>query len=633
MSESSRYIVGIDLGTTNTTLSFVDAAALDDADEHIPVQEFPIPQVTEPGAVEPRPTIPSMLYAAAGPELPADSLHLPWRREEKSVLGVLARDQGARNPARFIHSSKSWLCHGGVDRRERILPWRSEEADAKRSPQEVATAILAHLREAWDHQMARQDRGAELARQEITLCVPASFDAEARNLTVEAAEKAGLRGFHLLEEPQAAFYAWVEGRGRAWRKSVRVGDLVLVVDVGGGTTDFSLIAVTEEEGELALRRVAVGEHILLGGDNMDLALAFSLRAQLEAEGRKLDAMQMLALVQHCRAGKERLLADPDRDEHPIALLGRGSSLVGGTIRTALRRDLLDRVLLDGFFPRCAFEDRPKRAKRTGFAEAGLPYAQDAAVTRHLARFLGSQEGEGPVLPTAVLFNGGVFHAAALRQRVVDALGAWCEGAGKPAPRVLEGGDLDLAVSRGAAYLGVARRGRGVRIRGGSARSYYVGFELPMPAVPGVEPPVKLLCVVPHGMEEGTSRAISGEPYDLCMWKGEPVDFRFFSSTTRRKDQPGSVLDLNDEEFAEHSPLEATIGAPAADSDEGEAVDVDLESVLTDIGVLQLNVVERDNSERHRLEFNVRHGDDEDEALEEEPAGSFPGAQPPSPDGA
>ncbi len=613
---STKYCIGIDLGTTNTTISFVERDSIDERDDHIPVSEFAVPQVTEPGAVEDRPTLPSAVYVAGGSELPEGSLHLPWRAEEKAVLGHFAREQGIRVPARFIHSSKSWLCHGGVNREEAILPWQSDEADAMRSPARVAEMILKHLQEAWDYRHA----GDPLENQEITLCVPASFDAEARNLTVAAAQRAGLKNLHLLEEPQAAFYSWIESAGREWRDQVTVGDVILVVDVGGGTTDFSLIVVTEEDGALQLRRVAVGEHILLGGDNMDLALAFAVSQQLEQErGTKLDGFQMLSLTQQCRAGKEELLANSEADSYPIAILGRGSSVIGGTIRAELRRETIDKLLLSGFFPKCSMDDRPARSRRSGFREAGLPYATDGAVTRHLAGFLGAQQqaaadvipGHEPgqtVLPTRVLFNGGVFHATELKTRVFETICDWCHAAGRDVPTMLEGTDLDLAVSRGAAYHVIARSGRGVRIRGGSPRSYYVGFEAPMPAVPGMEPPVKLLCLVPYGMEEGTTCDISGRNLDLCMWKGEPVEFRFFSSTTRREDEPGSVSDLDDERFEEHGSLETTVGESG--EGEGDAVEVDLRSHLTEIGVLDLNVVERAGHVTHRLEFNVRHADRE-----------------------
>lgn len=615
----SRFVVGIDLGTTNTALAFVDAEISPENPDEAFVGTFPLDQVVAPGAVDQRPTLPSALYVAGGEELPAGSLNLPWREEHRIVVGQFAREQGAKIPTRYIHSSKSWLCHGGVDREARILPPNSPEQDAKLSPAEVATFVLQHLVEAWNHNMAEADKSFDLRHQEVTLCVPASFDAGARSLTVAAAERAGFTNLHLLEEPQAAFYSWIEATGPQWRKQVSTGDLVLVVDVGGGTTDFSLIAVTEDGGELSLRRVAVGEHILLGGDNMDLALAFGVARKLEQErGKKLDQWQMSALVNQCRMAKEELLSNPQKAAVPLTILGRGSAVIGGTIKTELPRQGLDEFLLNGFFPFCDPGDRPARPRRAGFREAGLPYAADAGITRHMARFL-SQHAEPvgetfpdrrpeagmPVLPSAVLFNGGVFKAEALRQRVLEVLGRWSEAAGRPAPRVLGHSDLDLAVARGAAYLGMARRGRGVRIRGGSARSYYIGIESALPAVPGMEPPLKAMCVVPYGMEEGTTENISGVDIDLCVWTGEPASFRFLSSTSRQHDRTGQLFDVDDS-FEEHNPVETILGE-TGEGDEGEALEVDLRAHLTEIGVLQLYCVDRHSGKEYALEFNVREG--------------------------
>jgi molecular chaperone DnaK (HSP70) len=612
----SRFVIGIDLGTTNTALAFVDTEITPDNPEEAAVAALPIEQVVAAGAVDARPTLPSAVYVARGDELPAGALNLPWRTEDKVVIGQFAREQGSKIPTRYVHSSKSWLCHGGVDREARILPPNSPEEDAKLSPAEVATLILRHLEESWNNMMASEDASLRLQDQEVTLCVPASFDAGARNLTVAAAERAGFANLHLLEEPQAAFYSWIEATGPQWRKHVSTGDLVLVVDVGGGTTDFSLIAVTEEGGELELRRVAVGEHILLGGDNMDLAIAFGVARRLEQErGKKLDPWQMSALVQQCRAAKEVLLTDASKDSVPLTILGRGSSVIGGTIKTELPRQGLDNFLVNGFFPVCEPGDRPAQPRRAGFREAGLPYAADAAITRHLAKFLGqhapmvaemfpdraAQPGM-PVLPSAVLFNGGVFKAEVLRRRVLEVLGKWAESEGREAPRVLGHADLDLAVARGAAYLGLARRGRGVRIRGGSARSYYIGIESALPAVPGMEPPLKAMCVVPHGMEEGTTRDISGREIDLCIWTGEPATFRFLSSTTRRHDQPGELFDVG-EDFEEHNAIETVLGRREGEA--GEAVEVDLRAHLTEIGVLQLLCVDRNSGAEYNLEFNVR----------------------------
>jgi hypothetical protein len=613
---SPRFLVGIDLGTSNSAVAFADTAKATE-DAAAPVELLAIDQVTAPGAVEARPLLPSTIYVRGASELPDGALNLPWRPDPGYCVGAFAREQGARIPGRLIHSAKSWLCHPDIDRRERVLPFGTKDDDARRSPVEAATLVLEHIRAAWNARVAAGDPALDLSRQQVVLCVPASFDAAARNLTVEAAEAAGLGRPTLLEEPQAAFYSWLECAGDQWRKAVRPGDVVLVVDVGGGTTDFSLIAVTDQGGALELQRLAVGEHILLGGDNMDLALAYATQARLQEEkGKTLDAMQFNALVQQCRAAKEHLLANPREASAPITLLGRGSGVVGGTIRTELRREGLQELLLEGFFPKCAVADRPARPKRAGFREAGLPYASDPAITLHLARFLGQQHDavaelfpgradKGAIMPTAILFNGGVFKAQPLADRVLDTVSGWCAELGQEAPRVLRGADLDLAVARGAAAFAQARRGRGVRIRAGSARSYYIGIESSAPAVPGMPRPMKALCVVPFGMEEGTTAEISGKAVDLCVWTGEPAEFRFLSSTTRRKDRAGELCDVKADMFVEHEPIETALPTGGA---EPRAAEVDLRAHLTEIGVLELSCIERGKPDQAwRLEFNVRHG--------------------------
>lgn len=612
----SRFVVGIDLGTSNSALAYADTQGKTDEAQPT-VVPFAVPQVVSAGFVDKRPTLPSALYVSSGDELPEGALNLPWKAENRFTLGHFAREQGAKIATRFVHSSKSWLCHGGVDREDKILPPNSPDKDAKMAPTEVASMVLNHLREAWNDDIAKGDPSLDLAEQEITLCVPASFDAGARNLTVTAAERAGFKNLHLLEEPQAAIYSWIQSTGEDWRKLVTKGDLVLVVDVGGGTSDFSLIAVTEEEGELQLRRVAVGDHILLGGDNMDLALAHGLAQRLKHEqNKKLDAWQMSSLVQQCRMAKEALLSEPERMEYPITILGRSSSVIGGSIKTRLPREGLDSLLLDGFFPQCEPNEEPAQPRLTGFREAGLPYAADPGITRHLAKFLRDhadlldessperKPDDGmPIIPSVVLFNGGVFEAELLQQRVMETLAHWADLAEFERPRSLGQPQLDLAVASGAAYLGLARRGKGIRIRGGSPRSYYIGFESAQPAIPGFVPPLNAMCVVPFGMEEGTSLDISGEEIDLCIYTGEPGAFRFLSSTKRKGDRPGEILQVDEDELSEHSPVETTLG-----DRQGEIAEVDLRSTFTDIGVLQLACVNRKNRENYQLEFNVRQAE-------------------------
>jgi hypothetical protein len=590
---SARYVVGIDLGTTNSAIGYVDTA-----DEKPAVRPFAIPQVTQPGVVEERPTLPSFLYLAAPEELPAGAFALPWSgSEHKNTLvtaGELARSHGWKVPMRLVSSAKSWLCATHVDRTAPILPWGAPEEVGKRSPVSVSTAYLAHLRGAWDRAFPQ----APLAEQDVFLTVPASFDAVARELTVRAATEAGLPKVTLLEEPQAAFYAWLARQGDAWRKQLEVGDVVLVCDIGGGTTDFSLIAASESDGNLVLERVAVGDHILLGGDNMDLALAHQVRARLEAEGHKLDAWQMASLVHSCRQAKEDLLNHPDRASAPIVVLGRGSKLIGGSIKTELARAELE-ILLDGFFPIVDAEARPQKARRVGLRELGLPFAADPAVTRHLAGFLGGQR-EQHRRATAVLFNGGVMKGRPLRQRILETLDGWSDSP-EDDLKVLEGNDLDLAVAHGAAYYGLVRRGKGVRIRGGTARAYYIGIESSMPAVPGMSPPLKALCVAPFGMEEGTEATLPDEELGLVV--GEPAEFRFLSSSTRRDDRAGTMVEDAERELAELAPVSAAL--PAEDGEAGQVVPVTLKSRVTEIGTLELWCEERGGTRRWKLEYNVR----------------------------
>jgi molecular chaperone DnaK (HSP70) len=600
----SRYVVGIDLGTTNCALAYVDASAVED-DEPGPITALAIPQVVAAGDVADRPLLPSFLYLPAAKEFPPGALDLPWKSAADRAVGVFARDHGAKVPSRLVSSAKSWLSHSGVDRRAAILPWTAPEDASRISPVLASAAYLEHLRDAWNSRVAGKTAADRLENQDVLLTVPASFDAVARELTTEAAAKAGLKHVTLLEEPQAAFYAWLAAQGDKWRKKVKVDDIILVCDVGGGTTDFSLIGVSDEAGDLALARLAVGEHILLGGDNMDLALAHAVAATLPQGMEGLDASQRIALGYACRAAKETLFADPKKAAAPVTVLGRGSKVIGGSIKTELSRELLRKVLVDGFLPKCAAGDLPVRGRRVGLTEIGLPYAADPAVTRQLARFLGQQAGslrtEGAtVLPSAVLFNGGVFKAGDLRRRILEVLADWAK---RPIPE-LESTDLDLAVAHGAAYYGMVRRGRGIRIRGGVARSYYVGLETAAPAVPGVKPPIKALCVVPLGMEEGTETNVPGPEIGLVV--GEPTEFRFLSSTTRRDDAVGTVLDRwASDELQELDSLETALESTEAQP--GEAVPVRLHSRVTEVGTLELSCQSTRDPRRWKLEFNVREG--------------------------
>ncbi|MCX6605707.1 MAG: Hsp70 family protein, partial [Acidobacteria bacterium] len=525
--------LGIDLGTTNCAVARAEESG---------VQVLAIPQLVNPGEVRAEPLYPSSLYLPGPTEFAPGALALPWDDAPPYLTGELAKKRGAENPSRLVHSAKSWLAVAGE------MPHLS--------PLEATRAYLTHLKAATPN----------FADHDVLITVPASFDAAARDLTLQAARLAGYPTPVLLEEPQAAFYAWLE-RHPDWRDRIQPGALILVVDIGGGTTDFTLIRVAEAKGELTLERIAVGEHILLGGDNIDLALARAV----EAEMPKLDAAQLHALWQRCRVAKEKLLAPgATQAEEPVTILGRGTGLIAGTLKATLRRGTLEQILLEGFLPLATATDTPAKPRRVALQEVGLPYASDPAITRHLAAFLRGQQ------PTHVLFNGGVLNAPLVRERLLAVLNSWL-----PAPvEVLSGEDLMHAVARGAAYYGLARQGRGLRIRGGVPRTYYLGIESAMPAVPGLPPPMKALAIVPFGLEEGSSVALP--KYEFSLRTGEPAEFRFFSSTTRQADKPGDLLDPIPPEVEELAPMEVTLsGAPAR---------VSLEAQVTETGMLEIYCV-------------------------------------------
>lgn len=608
----ARYAVGVDLGTTHCVMAVVDLTASDG--ETVSEQIALIPQLTAPGAIEERAVLPSFLYLPHADELKPGDRMLPWETEPTDfVTGELARVLGSRTPIRLVASAKSWLCHPGVDRRAAILPVEAPEEVQRISPLQASIRYLEHLRAAWSQHYP----DAPLAEQEVVLTVPASFDPAARELTAEAAAAAGLRNLVLLEEPQAALYHWILAAQGGWRKQVKVGDIILVLDLGGGTADFSLIAVTERDGSLELERVAVGDHILLGGDNMDLTLAHAVRAKLAAQGTTLEPWQLQALTHGCRSAKEALLGGAVEEAIPVVVPGRGSKLISGTLRTELTRDEVTENLVDGFFPVVEASARPASRARAALTKLGLPYAQDPAMTRHLAAFLARQvdatrdlagfEDRLPtdasfLHPTAVLFNGGVFKAQPLLGRTLEVLNAWLAAEAAPPVRLLEGADLDLAVARGAAYYGFVRRGRGVRIRGGTAKAYYVGVESAMPAVPGLEPPIEALCIAPFGMEEGTQAELP--PQEVGLVVGEPVRFRFFGSSVRRTDQVGAVLEQwGADEVEELEEIEATL--PAEGRQPGEVVPVRLRAAVTEVGALRLEAVPRSGEETWKVEFDVR----------------------------
>ncbi|MGR5435336.1 Hsp70 family protein [Vibrio owensii] len=624
--QTPKFSVGIDLGTTHCVMSFVDTH-----NEDARVEVMPIPQLTAPGTVETRSQLGSFLYQPHEHEMNPQSRVLPWSSEPKALVGAIARNLGSKTPIRLVASAKSWLCHAGVNRRDAFLPAGSPEEVEKVSPLRATELYLEHLKDAWNHTNPNHN----LADQDVTITVPASFDPAARDLTAEAARNVGFVHLTLLEEPQAALYNWIDNSNDKWRDEVEVGDIVLVVDIGGGTTDLSLVEVTEDDGNLTLNRIAVGEHILLGGDNMDLALAYRLKMKLAQEGKELQPWQVQAMTHACRDAKEALLNDSELQSVPIVVPSRGSKLLGATLKTELTQEEVQQTLVDGFFPQVAITDHPVQRNRGALTQMGLPYAQDAGITRHIAAFLSKQanalstsengaeaaqdfnpfanmpgmpgadaaQSAEFIKPTAILFNGGVLKSKLLATRLEDTINEWLIEADAEMAKRLTGVDLDLAVASGAAYYGSVRRGQGVRIRGGIASAYYVGIESAMPAIPGMAPPMEALCVAPFGMEEGSSVDVPSQEFGLII--GQPVNFQFFGSTVRRDDLAGTHLDYWAPEELEELP-EIQVTLPVSEGRrEGEVVPVTLASRVTELGTLYLEAIAADNGQKWHVEFDVR----------------------------
>lgn len=588
---AARYIVGIDLGTTNSAVAFVDTQG-DRA-----ITSFEIAQLVAEGSVAERPTLPSFLYLAGEHDVAPGALALPWDAQRAYAVGEFARAQGARVPGRLVSSAKSWLCHGGVDREAAILPWAAAEDVRKLSPVAASARYLAHLREAWDQRVA----GHPLAAQDVVLTVPASFDEVARELTVEAAQEAGLTRVTLLEEPQAAFYAWIGAHAADWEDRLRPHRLALVVDVGGGTTDFSLVRIRPDGERLALERLAVGDHILLGGDNIDVALARLLEPRL---GDKLDSQRWHLLTNLCRDAKEQLLATAPPAGVAVHLGGRGRAVIGGALQSELRREEVERLVLDGFFPLVPADARPRRAPRAGLQEWGLPFAAEAEVSRHLAAFLAQHAGDrlgddetALGFPDAVLFNGGALTPALIRSRLCELLASW--SGGRPLT-VLESASLDLAVSRGAAYYGLVRRGLGVRIGGGSPRAFFLGLA---PAADLPAEMVDAVCLVARGQHEGEQVEITSPEFTVLA--NRPVSFPLFTSSTRLGDHAGAVVRAERATLSELPPIRTVLrfGKKLAAAE----LPVHVVGGLTEVGTLEVWCRSLTTDHRWRLQFGLRDG--------------------------
>ena len=599
----SRYVVGIDLGTTNCAVAYVDTQ-----EEPRQIHIFGVPQVVAPGHVEARETLPSFYYQPAAGEFPDGAMRLPWSEDESSGwVGVFARDHGATMPGRVIASAKSWLCHTGVDRTAELLPWHAAPDVDRLSPVDTSSRYLQHIRDAWDSHFPDHP----MSEQELILTLPASFDEVARDLTARAAMRAGLPRAALVEEPQAAFYAWLYTHTEDWERQVAPGDRILVCDLGGGTCDFTLIRARQgKDGKIMFHRVAVGDHLMLGGDNLDLALAHHMerrigdRSASAADQKRLEPRQFDALIGACRNVKEEMLGEAPPAERSVHLPGSGSKLLGGGLQIDVTRDEVRQVLLDGFFPPVSLDEKPIR-RASGFQEFGLPFVPDPAVTRHLAAFLtahrqGDTNGRessndaDAARPDIVLFNGGVFASEAIRTCIIDALCGWFHDDRDPSwsPRILDGDRLDLAVARGAAYFGMVRRGEGVRIESELARTYYIGVESEPPAA---------VCVIPAGAQAGHTVDLSEPTFQLLV--SEPVEFPLYVSSTRLTDKPGKLIPFNREQMTALPAIRTVL--KSRKNRESSTVSVQLHAGITEIGTLDMWCSQLDGKSTWRMQFDVR----------------------------
>ena len=580
MPADKRYMIGIDLGTTNSALAYVDSQ---DPDKKI--QLLQIPQLIAPGESDSIDTLPSFLYLPDSTAIESGRFSFTDELSKEFCVGSYARKVAGEQPSRVISSAKSWLCSPGHDPSSEFLP-AIDDAEKKMSPVNAMTNYLKHLKFAWNSSVANSPEEF-IENQEVVLTVPASFNALARELTVMAAEACGIFP-NLLEEPQAAFYSWIHENEESWREKITANSSILVVDIGGGTTDFSLIGVNDNDGNMELQRLAVGNHLLLGGDNMDFTLAFALQQKL---GKRLNSRQFSALVHQCRQAKEKILGQNAPESIDITILGSGSSLIGGSMKTELSSAEVDQFIIQAFLPDCSIDEKATRNQRSGLRSFGLNFESDAAISRHLAEFLNGKE-----LPKTVLYNGGVTNAHQLRERLSSLISSWAE----ERVEVLADSNPDLAVAKGDAWYAYVRQGNSIRIKAGSALSYYVGLESSMPAMPGFDPPVDAICVIPQGTEDGTSYQIPID--DLALLIGEDSQFRFFCSNERPDDAMGSVVQDADFELQELPALHKNLSS--GEDEAPRLIPINMTAVFTEIGTVQIWGEEKSGEGRWRLEFDL-----------------------------
>ena len=594
------YIVGIDLGTTNCAVSYIDLSSDETRDR---IEIFPILQLSGPGEVSPLKILPSSLYIPGEHEIDKADLALPWGPSHQAVVGLFAREQGAKIPDRLVSSAKSWLCHPKVDRRAPILPWGVGEAVDRVSPVTATAAYLGLIKAAWNYAQ-KGDEDLYLENQTVIITVPASFDEAARDLTVEAANKAGFKHITLLEEPLAAFYSWLIAHEKDWDRHVRPGELILVCDVGGGTSDFTLITLREKNGKPIFERISVGEHLILGGDNMDLSLARHAEKNLKT-GKKssVNIRRWQALCSQCRQAKEDILSGR-LESKAVTLVGEGRKLIAGTVSTTLSRETLEEIIHEGFFPLVEPGEDLTEKTRQGITEFGLPYAQDPAITRHLIRFLERHRadvqqilGRDSVQPDLILFNGAALKPADLQDKIRAAIRCWFQEADTALPRVMSNPELDLAVALGAAYYGLVKKGLGVRVGSGSARAYFLGLGRSNVQTTA---PVKAICVVERGTEEGHDIALTDQEFHVLT--NQPVSFNLYSSSFRTGDRIGDLIDIDDS-LTPLPPIHTVI--EYGKKGKQTPLPVKMEASYTEVGTLALWCRSTLSDHRWRLQFQLR----------------------------
>ncbi|GJQ60161.1 MAG: molecular chaperone DnaK [Candidatus Scalindua sp. AMX11] len=609
-----KFVVGIDLGTTNSAVSFVDLTTT--GSEKREIQFFTIPQLVAPGELGERSVLPSFLYLPTEYEMKDGGMALPWDDKRGYAVGEVAREQGALVPGRLVSSAKSWLCHGGVDRTANILPWGEGSEVAKVSPLEASTRYLLHIREAWNNGVAKGREEYNLEAQLVVITVPASFDEVARELTVTAAQKAGFHRIKLMEEPLASFYAWLCQEREGLQKRMKPGQLILVCDVGGGTTDFTIISVVDGTDGLSFNRLSVGDHLMLGGDNMDLTIGRHIEMKMFGQPGKLDSKRWHQLTHQCRKAKELLLSENrEKQETDITIMGTGGKLIADTLKCTIQRNSVEELIIDGFFPFVELEDVQKESKRKGLTEWGLPYVQNPAVTQHLATFwlnckslLQSETGREVPYPDYLLFNGGSLTPSVIRMRIQSVVKKWFPDIPDPdwVPEELPNATPELAVAIGAANYGLSKLFKGPRVGAGSPRTYFV--EIASSDDERESHTRSAVCIVPRSAEEGLESELHEPAFEVLANK--PVAFNVFSSSTRLGDKVGDIVTLSDDEITVLPPIHTVLRY--GKKSDAKPIPVLLSVYLTEIGTLELWCNSQNSPHRWQLQFDVRLGESQHE---------------------